>query len=130
MADMVQNRGRSYLAFAVKETILEHVRAEQFPERISRYKAVFTSPTKNDAQRFRETSDDRPHLHSCILKGEFFIGDLQYVNSPNPFAPMLEQIEYVMERSRLYWDGKHSLSPILECLAQPGTTTIVASVTW
>ena len=133
LSDIIQNRGESILTFPVKETILERVRANEFPERLSRYKAIFTSPTKQDAERFRELvkgSDDRPHLHRCIIDGKFFTGDLQYVSSPNPFAPMLKQIEYVIERARFYWDGKHDESPILECLAEPGTVTVVAAADW
>ena len=131
--DFLHNAGKSYLTFAVKETILEHVRATEFPQRISRYRAIFTLPTKEDALKFRESvrqTNDRSHLHICRIDGEAFTADLQYVSSPNPLAPMLKQVEYLMERSRLYWDGKHSDTPILECLAEPGTVTIVEPVTW
>ena len=134
LSDFVQNAGKWFLTFAVKETILEHVRATEFPHRVSRYQAIFTAPTKKDAMLFREMvqreGNDRPHLHICSIDGEVFTADLQYVGSPNPLAPMLKQVEYLIERGRLYWNGKHSETPILECLAQPGTVTVTAPVTW
>ena len=134
LSDFVQNSGKSRLTFAVKETILEHVRKTEFPQRISRYQAIFTVPTRKDAMMFRELvrreSDDRPHLHICRINGEVFTADLRYVSSPNLLDPMLKQVEYLIERSRFYWDGKHSDTPILECLAEPDTVTIVEAVTW
>ena len=131
LADFVRNSGRSDLTFPVKETILEHVRATEFPQRLSRYRAIFTAPSKEAAAMFRDlVGGDRPHLHICRIDPEAFTADLQYVSSPNLLAPMLKQVEYLMERSRFYWDGKHSDTPILECLAEPGTVTIVAPVAW
>jgi hypothetical protein len=134
LSDFVQSSGKPHLTFAVKETILEHVRVTEFPQRISRYRAIFTVPSREDAVIFRDLlrgqGDDRPHLHICRIDGEVFTADLQYVSSPNPLAPMLKQVEYLMDRSRLYWDGKHSDTPILECLAEPGTVTVLAPVGW
>jgi len=135
LSDFVHGSGKSRLAFAVKETILEHVRATEFPQRISRYRAIFTAPTKEDIMMFREqvrqgAETDRPHLHICHIDGEVFTADLRHVGSANPLRPMLAQVEDLLERSRSYWGGKQSDKPVLECLAKPGTVTIVAPAAW
>ncbi len=130
LADIVQNSGQSRLKFAVKETILEHVRAKEFPERISRYVSIFLSPTKRDAELFRDLVKDRQHLYACAVSGEPFTADLRYVGSPNPYTPMLKQIEAVLDQARRYWAGEHSEAPILECLSTPSTVTITAACDW
>ena len=133
LSDISQNRGKAYLTFALKETVLERIRRREFPDRPSRYKSIFACPTKADAARFRELirqGDDRPHLHACSLVGDFFAGDLNYVARADPFAPIKKQIDYMIERARLYWQGQKSDRPVIECLAEPGAVTVTSLVPW
>ncbi len=133
LSDFIQNSGNSTLAFAVKETFLEYVRSKEFPEMVSRSRAIFVLPTKEDATMFRERhliGDDRPYLHTCSMDGGVLTANMQYVTPANCLAPMREQVDLILDRSRRYWAGERTEAPILECLAEPGTVMIKRQVEW
>ena len=135
LSDYWHQSGKPTLTFAVKEIILERIRAKDFPERPSRLTSVFLCPTKDDVHRFREemrADNDRPYLYLCdVPEGTpLFQADIVFVRSVNPLAPIDKQVEDLVERAESYWQGRQSGSPVMEVLAPQNTATIKTIAEW
>ena len=135
LSDYWHQLGKPTLTFAFKETVLERIRASEFPDRPSRLASVFLSPTKHDIIRFREEvrgTNDRPHLYTCRVAADapLFQADIAFVRGPNALAPIKEQIDYLIQQARLYWEGRKSDDPITEMLAPQRTVEITAEEDW
>ena len=135
LSDYWHQLGKPTLTFAFKETVLERVRASEFPDRPSRLSSVFLSPTKRDIIRFREDvrgTNDRPHLYTCRVAADapLFQADMAFVRGANPLSPIKEQMDYLVQRARLYWQGQENDDPITEVLAPPRTVEITAAEDW
>jgi len=130
LADRHMGAGKAApLAFVLKEAILERIRRAEFPDRPSRLKSIFVCPSKSGIVSFQGMVGDRPHLYLCSIAvhSSLFEADMTYVGLTNPLAPIKKQLEYLIERARLYWQGHKSNEPILEVLAPIGSVKIAAS---
>jgi len=137
LADFWHQSGNPTLGFALKETVLERIRAKEFAERPSRYSCVFLCPTKDDIVRFRETvrkSNDRPHLYLCTVEEgalpDLFEADISFVRSANILAPIQDQVNYLVDCARRYWQGDKSDDPTMELLAPIGAVKIAGMADW
>jgi len=135
LSDYWHQFGKPTLTFAFKETILERIRASEFSDRPSRLSSVFLCPTKDDIVRFREevrASNDRQYLYVCDAPEAtaLFEADIAFVRSPDPLAPIDQQIDYLVQKARLYWQGQKSDCPVMEALAPENTVRIAGMVDW
>jgi hypothetical protein len=138
LADFWHQSGKPTLAFPLKEAVLEHIRAKEFPQHPSRHHCVFLCPTRDDIVRFRETvvrqNNDRSHLYVCTVEEEaiakLFEADMSFVGSSNVLAPIRDQLGYLVDRARQYWQGRKSDNPAMEVLAPIGAVKVTARADW
>ena len=133
LADRYTGKGKvAPLAFVLKEAILERIRRAEFADRPSRLKSIFVCPSKSDIVSFQGMVKNRPYLYICSIDdgSSLFEADMVYVETANPLAPITKQLEYLIERARLYWQGHKSNQPMLEVLAPISSVKITASADW
>ena len=136
LTDIFIGQGKKQvLPFILKEVLSEHVRAKEFVDKPGRLESTFLSPSLEDAQRFREMTRqmyDRPYLYVCSVRDgvAIFRGDISYLGSVDPFAPIEEQLNELLSRARGYWQGDESDNPCIELLVPLGTVNITAQADW
>lgn len=108
--------GKSDTTFLLRETVLEHIRATEFPEKPSRLHASFALPSL-DAARFYKTYN---HQFGVIYEVEIVDstmplheGDFNLVQ-PKPGQRWMEGMERV---ARSYWRGERST--VLDSIGHP-----------
>ena len=119
------------LRIYLKESVLEIIRACDFPDKPRRLGSVFLCPTLEDAKLYQKFMGDRPHLYVCDMEGDSHLADLGFVQSADPLMPIRQQLDELRGRARRYWSGDKSDNPIMEiitsgrvaitrCLSEPG----------